>query len=619
MILQDLNALYEREAAAGKIVAYGTSMERVTWVLVISEKGKVVDVEDRRDGKMPAPRIAVPRPPKSTVNIAPRFLYGNSAYVLGAMTKAQTKKLPAEEAEAATVKTEKIVNRAKEEHEEWRAYHRNLLADTEDKGLCAVLKFIEGWTSHRIANLRYADELIEGTIALRLDADVHPDGSPRYVHERPVAQAIWSAQAHEEGKTSDVGICLVTGTSGPIERLHPSIKGVYDRGGRRSSASLVSYNVGAVEHFGHKSQGLNAPVSKKAAHGYVAALNARLENPQTHVRIGDATAVFWVDAAGDPAPAEALLATLLSGGTTTPGEEAETERLNETLRQIGAGRPLTEADPNLDPTSRYHVLGLMSAARGRHGIRWYLAGSLGELAQRIGEHWQDMRLEPVPWRTPPSAQWLALQTVPARPKAAGGFARDKAAINPTLPGDLLTAILTGSRYPSGLLQTIVQRLATDRDINGVRVAMVRACLARDHRLTGSERGVPPMALDPENANAAYQLGRLFAVLDRAFRAANPKSKRTLSDGHYRLASTQPAAAFPRLLATAQHHLATLRRENNGGLAYGLNKDIEGITSRIDASFPRALHTTDQGRFSIGYYHQRGGGTTSISTGDDKRD
>jgi CRISPR-associated protein Csd1 len=215
-----------------------------------------------------------------------------------------------------------------------------------------------------------------------------------------------------------------------------------------------------------------------------------------------------------------------------------------------------------------------------------------------------MRLDPLPWRTPPSVQRLALHTVPARPnKKKGGYDRDQKIINPTLPGEMLRTILTGQRYPTGLLQTLVQRLATDRDINGLRVAMIRACLARDQRLGISTIGAP-MSLDPDNPSRAYQLGRLFAVLEYAFWCANPESERSLADAHYRMASTQPGAAMPRLLATAQHHLSAIRRADKVRLAQFIDTSIEDITAHLDTAFPRVLNTSEQGQFALGYFHQR---------------
>jgi CRISPR-associated protein Csd1 len=133
--------------------------------------------------------------------------------------------------------------------------------------------------------------------------------------------------------------------------------------------------------------------------------------------------------------------------------------------------------------------------------------------------------------------------------------------------------------------------------------MIRACLARDQRLGISTIGAP-MAFDPDTPNPAYQLGRLFAVLCNVYRLANPFSKSGLADSAYRMASMQPAVAFPRLLATAQHHFSAIRRAGKGGLAFVIGKDIEEITARVGCEFPKVLNVADQGRFALGYYHQR---------------
>jgi CRISPR-associated protein Csd1 len=602
MILQELVDRYERESRRGRVAPFGASMEQISFMLIVDHGGKVIDVQDMRADRR-TPRIPMPTPPKSTVNVEPRFLYGNTAYLLGVKTQAQRKKLPTDAEQKnnpakAAAKIEKVERRCSDEHAAWTGYHREALKGSDDDGLKAVLRFIETWTPEQITGLRYADEITAGTLALRLDHDVDDNGTPRLISDRPAAKAIWD---HLSGPDDvDEGVCIITGRRGPIERLHPSIKGV--RGAQPSGASLVSFNCEAVEHVGPNSQGRNAPVSVIAAHAYATALNALLADPMRQTQVGDATAVFWVETDGEAANAEALLAALLGGAGFKATEEGETARLRETLVQIAAGRPLAQADPSLDPDTRYRVLALGPSA-ARIVVRWYLAGNLGELAGRVGEHWQDMQLEPLPWRTPPSVQWLALQTVPARAKN-DTYERDKTKINPTLPGDLLRAILTGRRYPFGLLQTLVQRLSTDRDINGLRVATIRACLARDHRLGLITEGAP-MALDTENPSTAYQLGRLFAVLGSAYRRANPDSEVDLANGSYRQASTQPAAAFPRLLATAQHHLSAIRRAGKVGLAIAVSKEIEEIAARLGTTFPASLNVADQGRFALGYYHQKG--------------
>jgi CRISPR-associated protein Csd1 len=588
VILQDLVALYQREAARGRVLPYGYSMEQISWVLLIDRDGQVIDVEDRRNGNK-TPRIPAPTPPKSTVDIAPRYLYGNASYVLGVLTESQQKKKAA---------GKDMIRRCQKEHAAWVAYHRDHCSESYDEGLRAVLRFCERWTPTQFALLRYSDEIIKGTIALSLDGDKDEVGNPRLIYDRPAARELWSRLS--DPLDGPEGLCLVTGERARIANLHNSLKGV--RNAKPSGASLVSYNCDAVRHYGPDSQGINGPVSSTAMHAYTTVLNAMLAHPDRKLLIGDATAVFWVEADGDAVPAEVLLAALLGAIEVKPGEDAEAARLRETLSQIAAGRPLADADPRLDATTRYHVLAL-GPAESRLVVRWYLVGILGDLARRVGEHWQDMTINPCPWRTPPSVQWVALQTVPARPRKDGGYERDRDDINPTFPGDLLRSILTGQRYPSGLLQTLVQRISTDRDVNRLRIALIRACLERDHRLGISTQGAP-MALDPDNPSTAYQLGRFFAVLERIYRAANPNSERTLADTHYRMACTQPAAAFPRLRATAQHHLAAIRRDSKGGLAFVLDRDLADIASRIGVEFPPTLRVADQGRFALGYDHQR---------------
>lgn len=602
MIIQELVARYEREATRGRVAPYGYSMERVNFVLILDREGRAIDVQDMRDGKT-APRMQLPTPPKSASAIAPRYLYGNSAYVLGVLTEAQMKKLPDEketekDPEAAEAAAKKVEQRCSDEHAAWKSYHLEVLDKSEDEGLRAVLRFIANWTPEQVEGLHYADEIRSGTIALRLDGDTHANGDPRFISDRQAAKEIWEHQASPTD--AETGVCCITGKVSPIARLHPSIKGV--KGTNTSGASLVSFNVECAEKYGAGSQGLNAPVSNSAVHAYTTALNALLASEQHRIRIGDATAVLWTEAVeANAAHAQDLLAALLGGGSVTM-EEGETAALRDVLVQIAAGRPLSEADPDLDPATRYHVLAF-GPAMARLIVRWHLSGTLGDLARRVGEHWYDMALDPLPWKTPPSVQWLALQTVPARPNKTGGYDRDKDDVNPTLPGEVLRSILTGQRYPSGLLQTLVQRLGTDGDKSGLRIAMIRACLARDHRLGISHHGAP-MALEPDNPSVPYQLGRLLAVLGNAYRLANPESDGGPAENSYRMAATQPGAAFPRLLATARHHLSAIRRNGKGGLAHVIDAEIGDISARIGSEFPRVLNVADQGRFALGFYHQR---------------
>lgn len=110
-------------------------------------------------------------------------------------------------------------------------------------------------------------------------------------------------------------------------------------------------------------------------------------------------------------------------------------------------------------------------------------------------------------------------------------------------------------------------------------------------------------LDLDNTNPAYRLGRLFASLERIQEEASEgKLNSTIRDRYYGAASSTPASVFPTLLRLKVHHL--------GKLHPGRVTTMEKLLGEIMSSFqpdsfpPRQLSLPDQGRFALGYYHQR---------------
>ena len=109
-----------------------------------------------------------------------------------------------------------------------------------------------------------------------------------------------------------------------------------------------------------------------------------------------------------------------------------------------------------------------------------------------------------------------------------------------------------------------------------------------------------MSLDESNQNIGYRLGRLFAVLEKIQEEANPGINATIRDRFYGAASSTPASVFSTLLRLKNHHVAKLE---NRGRAINLEKLIGKIMDEIK-DFAPVLNLEDQGRFAIGYYHQR---------------
>ena len=111
-----------------------------------------------------------------------------------------------------------------------------------------------------------------------------------------------------------------------------------------------------------------------------------------------------------------------------------------------------------------------------------------------------------------------------------------------------------------------------------------------------------MSLDPDSKDAAYRYGRLLAVLEALqinyHNGRKPNS--TIVDRFYAAASTRPATVFPRLLTLAQNHLKTASYAD----FYG--KQITDVLEGLDGAngFRPTLSIEQQGRFALGYFHQR---------------
>ena len=587
-ILQALEAHYERLLAKGAAPPFGYSNEGVSFVIVLSPTGDVVDVLDRRDlaGRVPRPsQISVPRAVTRSVNVAPNFLWDKTAYSLG-VTKERATQAP--------------VACGRGERDAFVELHERLLGETDDEGLRSLLTFLRDWDTGQYAALPHAAEMLDANVAFRLEG-----AGEQLLHERAAARELWARHLAERAQSQ--GTCLVTGARAATSRLHPQIKGVY--GARSSGARLVSFNLDAFSSYG-MTQGENAPVSEPATFGYATALNTLLARDSgRRVRIGDTTTVFWAEATGGEATASAcedLFATLLE--PPPPTDATEAARLGDTLTALAEGRLLSSVHAELDERTRFFVLGLAPNA-ARVSVRFWHEDSIGALASRVAEHWQDLRIEPWPWSRMPAVWQLLLQTA-ALHKSEN--------VPPTLGGALMRAILTGSRYPHVLLAAVVARMRADKDINGRRAAICKACLTRDHRL-GFEEEEIPMSLDRDNDNPAYLLGRLFAVYEGAQSAALPGLNATIKDRYFGAASSTPASVFPLLERGSAAHLASLRKGEKGGLARWFDREIDAILSGMDGAFPRSLRLEDQGRFAIGYHHQRGARHASRDTPREEAD
>ena len=573
MILSALNDYYYRllDQKVEDVSPYGYSLEKISYVIVLSVDGEVMDVMDIRNdsGKKILPGILmVPQPPKRASNITPCFLWDKTSYVLGVSA---------------------VSKRADKEHEAFQSLHREVLCNTDDIGLLALRRFLEDWRPEQFHLPPFNSDMCDSNVAFRLD------GEMMYLHERAAAQKL-RARLLECNESAPIATCLITGEQLPVARLHPNIKGV--NGAQGAGASIVSFNLESFASYG-KIQGDNAPISEQAAFAYTTVLNYLLrrdEHNRQRLQIGDTTVVFWAQA---PTSMQSQAAEdLFSLFFNTPADDGqESSELRSVLAAISEGRPLRELGLNLQDDTRIFVLGL-APNNSRLYIRFWQADRLDVFAYRLARHFEDLHIEPLPWRQEPSLGLLLLQTAPVR----GDKPPKSEDVPPRLAGELARAIFTGSRYPRSLLNIIIMRIRADGHIYALRVALCKAVLAREKRLFHKLKEVP-VSLDTTNKDPGYLLGRLFATLENIqVKALGNQVNATIRDRYYGAASATPAAVFPVLLRNAQNHLSRVRKDQRG-LAINLEKDLGGIIDLLQSRFPRSMGIESQGHFAIGYYHQ----------------
>ncbi|VDS10467.1 CRISPR-associated protein (Cas_Csd1) [Paracoccus haematequi] len=550
---------------------FGFSTEKIGFCVLLNADGSVASVEDLRgDDRKRSPRmLLVPQAVKRTAGIAPNFLWDKSAYVLG-VTAGDGK-------------------RTAEEHAAFRARHAEWLAEIDDPGLRAFLRFLDGWRPDAFAPPLWRDEMRDQNIVFALAEEYRE----RFLHERPAARALWRRLGAEGA--SDPQVCLVTGEPGPVARLHPSIKGVW--GAQSSGASLVSFNLDAFESYGHD-QGDNAPVSEAAAFAYGTVLNRYLDKNSGHrIQIGDASTVFWADCSDMnlAAEAEVFFAALLDSASeeklVAEDERFETAKIQSRLDAIRSGQRLSRVAPELAEGVRFHILGLAPNA-ARLSVRFYWQDDFGRLTGNFQQYLADMAIDPPPrdgW--PPL--WRYLLELASQGKREN--------VPPLIAGEWLRAILTGTAYPLTLLSTVLMRMRADGEINALRCAMLKSVLIRNFHYKEA-----PVALDPTSRDTGYVLGRLFAVYENIQRAALGKSvNATIRDKFYGSASSTPARVFGSLAGNAFNHLARIRKDKPA-FAHYLQAELQEIANLLDVSkepFPASLSQEAQAKFALGYYHQ----------------
>lgn len=557
-----LKALYDYYNRCGNLPSMGTEEKQIGFLLVIDNDGKFIQFEDCRIDNTTSKSFLVTKSVGRSSAPVANYLYDNSAYVFGYSGKENGK----DQIYFDTFK-EKI----------------NSIAEVfpNNSDLKALLGFYKNTREEIIAQLS-KDPLWE---------DITKNLSKKYSvfsfrikgHTDIIAEKKDILQLDSTKKNpSQIKLCIITGEkSSTVETTTATMIP-----GSQATAKLVAFQIKSGYDSYGKEKGHNAPISEKAEFAYSTALNSMLaRDSRNKFTIGGRTYLFWASS-NNEACKEVEASVFDFFGFSDTGKDdpnARIEQVRKVFKSIYTGTKSTSSN------DRFYILGLAPNS-ARIAVVYWSETSLKDFARALLQHFDDMEI--VDNRTkklPYSGLKDMLVTL-------GGKHTDAA---PNLPDAVAKSIFQGLPYPQTLYASAIRRIRAEQEVtpynNPCRIAIIKAYL---NRLNNNNKKIEIM-LDKENSNSGYLCGRLFAVLDKIQQDANHIN--TIQERYMNSASATPATVFATILNLSAHHSEKL---NEASKVFYEKLKQEIIDKLPSDGFPAHLDLQDQGRFFVGYYHQR---------------
>ena len=554
-----LKALYDYYHRCENLPAPGMELKEIGFLIVIDKAGRFLRFEDRRIDKKSAQQFLVKKSVGRSSAPVANYLYDNSQYVFGYSDKGDMDKMR-KYFDTFKAMVEKI--------------HQ---AAPENESVNAVWAFYQQEPSTMVDRMR-SDPLWE-VIGKNLNKKYSVfsfliEGDIEIVAARKDLVGLLDKESEASGKC-----CLVTGKQGNIVELTTATM----IPGSQATAKLVSFQVNSGYDSYGKAKGSNAPISEEAEFAYTTALNHLLRSDSHNkFMVGSRTFLFWASSNSEAAKASEDSLFAFFGRADDDDPNRRIELVRQTFMSVYNGRLSADKD------DRFFILGLAPNS-ARIAVVYWAEVPLREFAGIIGKHFQDMEIVDTRKDKKP---YTGLHSM----LGAVTFGGKSSDATPNLPDAVVKSVFQGTPYPAALFQACIRRIRAEQDVKITRAAIMKAYI---NRLNNDYTTKLDIMLDKENLNQGYLCGRLFAVLDKIQEDAN--GIHTVRERYMNAASATPAMVFATILNLSTHHLEKL---NMGKQVY-FEKLKQEIISKLDADgFPAHLVLQDQGRFFVGYYHQR---------------
>ncbi len=553
MILKALYDYYERSKV--KLPAFGLELKEIGIVIVIDKEGRFIRIEDKRIDAKHAQQFLVKKSVGRSSAPVANFLYDNSKYVLGFSDKGD-------------------IGACKKYYQVFKDKVKSIY-ETQPKNTClkALMGFYSVEQEKMLAEIQ-TDPLWE---------EVVKNLSKKYsifsflvLGDTQIVAAKEELLNLMEEKSDGTGsICLITGVVGKsVETTTATMIP-----GSQATAKLVSFQVRSGYDSYGKEKGGNAPIGEEAEFAYTTALNHMLaSDSRNKFLIGSRTFLFWAsksDEVGQQAE-ESLFYMFNEDKIDDPNKGIL--QVRKVFSSIYSGVLKTSVD------DKFYILGLAPNS-ARIAVVYWAELSLYDFAGRISRHFSDMEI------CGGNKPYMGLRSMLSAVTLGGKSSE----ATPNLPDAIVKSIFEGTPYPYTLMAECIRRIRVEQSIYTARAAILKAYL---NRLNNNEQKIEVM-LDKENKNQGYLCGRLFAVLDKIQEEAN--NQHSIRERYMNAASATPATVFATILNLSSHHSENLSE----GRKINFEKLKQEIIEKISADgFPAHLDLQDQGRFFVGYYHQR---------------
>lgn len=561
-----LKALYDYYNRCGNLPAPGMEEKEIGFVIVISKEGKFLRFEDCRTDKTIGRVYLVKKHVSRSSAAVANYLYDNSAYVLGYSDKDDSEKNQLY-FNTFVEKVQSILDRMPDNSDirtlmNFYAQGREAIhSEVEQDPLWEDIK--------KNLSKKYS------VFSFRIEGDL-----------RILAEKKELMQTNEGTKNDNSrGLCMVTGVQG--ELVDTTTATMIQ--GSQATAKLVAFQVNSgYDSYGKEKCG-NAPISHEAEFAYTTALNTMLRrDSRNKFTVGNRTFVFWASSNNKAAEqAEESLFDLLGySEEKKDNPNAKIEQVRKVFTAIYSGSLSTSLE------DRFYILGLAPNS-ARIAVVYWSETPLRDFAGKILRHFDDMEIIDTRKDRKP---YMGIKDILSAVTLGG----KQSEATPNLPESIIKSIFLGTPYPYTLLSACIRRIrAESGDGNAARITRIAIIKAFLNRQNVNDKRMEIM-LDKRNTNQGYLCGRLFAVLDRIQEDANGIS--SIRERYMNAASSTPSSVFATILNLSSHHLENLSNEGKKVFYEKLKQEI--IDKISSDGFPAHLDLQDQGRFFVGYYHQR---------------